>query len=64
MTRNVRTADDGDQPVEVMDTVSHGEVVSYRFEIKVCARAGRSWAGVKSPPITAALTLSLTGRRY
>jgi GntR family transcriptional regulator len=35
VTRNVRTAYAGDQPVEVMDTVSHGEVVSYRFEIEV-----------------------------
>jgi hypothetical protein len=23
---------DGDQPVEVTDTISHGEVVSFRFE--------------------------------
>jgi hypothetical protein len=35
VTRNVRTADAGDQSVEVMDTILHGEVVSYRFEIKV-----------------------------
>ncbi len=35
VTRNVRTAYAGDQPVEVMDTVSHGEVVSYRFEIEL-----------------------------
>ena len=34
-TRNIRTAYAGDQPVEVMDTISHGEVVSYRFEIEV-----------------------------
>jgi DNA-binding GntR family transcriptional regulator len=31
--RNIRTAYAEEQPVEVMDTVSHGEVVSYRFEI-------------------------------
>jgi GntR family transcriptional regulator len=31
--RNIRTAYADDQPVEVMDTVSHGEVVSFRFEI-------------------------------
>jgi hypothetical protein len=31
----VRTPYAGDQPLEVMDTVSHGEVVSYRFEIAV-----------------------------
>jgi GntR family transcriptional regulator len=31
--RNSRTAYAEEQPVEVMDTVSHGEVVSYRFEI-------------------------------
>jgi GntR family transcriptional regulator len=35
VTRNIRTAYAGDQPVEVMDTSSHGEVVSYRFEIEV-----------------------------
>ena len=35
VTRNIRTAYAGDQPVEVMDTISHGEVVSYRFEIEV-----------------------------
>lgn len=35
VTRNVRTAYAGDQPVEVMDTISHGEVVSYRFEIQL-----------------------------
>jgi hypothetical protein len=35
VTRNIRTADAGDQPAEVMDTISHGEVVSYRFEIKL-----------------------------
>jgi hypothetical protein len=33
VTRNVRMAYVGDRPVEVMDTVSHGEVVSHRFEI-------------------------------
>jgi GntR family transcriptional regulator len=35
VTRNIRTAYAGDQPVEVMDTISNGEVVSYRFEIQV-----------------------------
>lgn len=35
VTRNVRTAYAGDQPVEVMDALSHGEVVSYRFEIEL-----------------------------
>jgi hypothetical protein len=35
VTRNIRTAYAGDQPVEVTDTISHGEVVSYRFEIQV-----------------------------
>jgi GntR family transcriptional regulator len=35
VTRNVRTAYAGDKPVEVMDTISHGEVVSYRFEIEL-----------------------------
>jgi hypothetical protein len=35
VTRNIRTAYAGEQPVEVMDTISNGEVVSYRFEIKV-----------------------------
>lgn len=45
-----------------MDTVWHGELVSYRLEIEVRARAGGSWSGVKSSPVTAALTLSLTGR--
>jgi GntR family transcriptional regulator len=35
VTRNIRTAYANDQPVEVMDTISHGEVVSYRFEIQV-----------------------------
>ena len=34
-TRNIRTAYAGDQPVEVLDTISNGEVVSYRFEIEV-----------------------------
>jgi hypothetical protein len=61
VTRNMRTAYAGDRPVEVMDTISHGEVVSYRFEIDV-KTWGRSWWSVKSPLITAALTLSLTGR--
>jgi hypothetical protein len=23
----------GDQPVEVLDTISHGEVITHRFEI-------------------------------
>jgi hypothetical protein len=35
VTRNIRTAYAGDQPVEVMDTISHGEVVMHRFEIKL-----------------------------
>lgn len=35
VTRNVRTAYAGEQPVEVLDTVSHGEMVSYRFEIEL-----------------------------
>jgi hypothetical protein len=37
VTRNIRTAYAEDQPVEVMDTISNGEVVSYRFEIDVGA---------------------------
>jgi DNA-binding GntR family transcriptional regulator len=43
VTRNIRTAYASDQPVEVMDTVSHGEVVSYRFEIELYRGLGRSW---------------------
>lgn len=39
ITRNVRTAYAGDDPVEVMDTLSHGEVISYRFEVDVAASA-------------------------
>jgi GntR family transcriptional regulator len=35
VTRNIRTAYAGDQPVEVMDTISHVEVVSHRFEIEL-----------------------------
>jgi GntR family transcriptional regulator len=35
VTRNIRTAYAGDQSVEVMDTISHGEVVMHRFEIKL-----------------------------
>ena len=35
VTRNLRTAYAGDQPVEVMDTISHGEVVSHRFKIEL-----------------------------
>jgi hypothetical protein len=35
VTRNIRTACAGDQPVEVMDTISHGEVVMHRFELKL-----------------------------
>jgi GntR family transcriptional regulator len=31
--RSIRTAYADERPVEVMDTVSHGEVVSFRFEI-------------------------------
>ena len=60
MTRNIRTAYTGDQPVEVMDTISNGEAVSYRFEIQVSAQP-QSGGGMNSPPTTAALTLSLTG---
>jgi GntR family transcriptional regulator len=37
VTRNIRTAYAGDQPVEVMDTISNGEVVAYRFAIDVGA---------------------------
>lgn len=33
VTRSTRTAYADEQPVEVMDTISHGEVVSFRFEI-------------------------------
>jgi len=35
VTRNIRTAYADNQPVEVLDTISHGEVVSYRFEIEL-----------------------------
>jgi GntR family transcriptional regulator len=35
VTRNIRTADAGEQPVEVLDTISNGEMVSYRFEIQI-----------------------------
>jgi hypothetical protein len=31
----MRTAYAGDRPVEVVDSVSHGEVVSFRFEVEV-----------------------------
>lgn len=43
MIRNVRTAYAGDQPVEGMETISHGEVVSYRFEIEVWVMA-KNWS--------------------
>lgn len=33
--RDIRTAYAGDQPVEVLDTISHGEIVSHRFEIEL-----------------------------
>lgn len=33
--RNIRTAYAADQPVEVLDTISHGEMVSHRFEIQL-----------------------------
>lgn len=33
--RNIRTAYAGARPVEVMDTISHGEAVSHRFEIEL-----------------------------
>jgi GntR family transcriptional regulator len=35
VTRNIRTAYAGDQPVEVLDTISHGEVITHRFEIEL-----------------------------
>jgi hypothetical protein len=35
VTRNIRTAYAGDQAVEVLDTISNGEVVAHRFEIQV-----------------------------
>jgi GntR family transcriptional regulator len=35
VTRNIRTAYAREQPVEVLDTISNGEMVSYRFEIDV-----------------------------
>jgi hypothetical protein len=35
VARIICTAYAGDQPVEVMDTISNGEAVSYRFEIQV-----------------------------
>jgi GntR family transcriptional regulator len=34
VVRDIRTAYAGDQPVEVLDTISHGEMVSHRFEIE------------------------------
>ena len=33
--RSIRTAYAGNQPVEVLDATSHGEVVSYRFELEL-----------------------------
>jgi GntR family transcriptional regulator len=33
VTRNIRTAFAEDRPVEVLDTVAHGEVISYRFDV-------------------------------
>lgn len=33
--RNIRTAYAGDQPVEVIDSLAHGEVVSFKFEIEL-----------------------------
>jgi GntR family transcriptional regulator len=30
VTQNIRTAYAGDQPVEVLDTISHGEVITHR----------------------------------
>lgn len=33
--RNIRTAYAGDRPVEVLDTISHGEAVSHRFETEL-----------------------------
>ena len=35
VTRNIRTAYAGDQAVEVLDTIAHGEMVSHRFEIEL-----------------------------
>jgi GntR family transcriptional regulator len=35
VTRNIRTAYAGDQPVEMLDTISHGEIVTHRFEIEL-----------------------------
>ena len=35
VTRNIRTAYAGAQPVEVLDTISNGEVVFHRFEVEV-----------------------------
>lgn len=35
VTRNIRTAYAGDQPVEVLDAISHGEIVTHRFEIEL-----------------------------
>ncbi len=35
VTRNIRTAYAGDQPVEVLDTIAHGEIVTHRFELQL-----------------------------
>ena len=35
VTRNLHTGHAGNQPVEVLDTISNGEAVSYRCEIEV-----------------------------
>lgn len=35
VVRSTRTAYAGDRPVEVMDTISNGEVVTFRFDIEL-----------------------------
>lgn len=35
VVRSIRTAYAGEKPVEVLDATSHGEVVSYRFEVQL-----------------------------
>lgn len=35
VTRNIRTAYADERPVEVLDTISHGEAVSHRFKIEL-----------------------------
>jgi hypothetical protein len=62
MTRNVRTAYAGDQPVEDMCTPSptRGRLIPVRY--RAVSPFTGAWPGMKSPAVTAALTLSLTGR--